>query len=124
MNNKRGDIPIIILVIGVVALCIFAILSFQFSPRGQIIFAVEPYLIEDVISLSEQISFYEKQGIDFSNLIEMKETDLGNDLYLKEAGSDIYIRKNDDGSYSVREEFRNPKGLVFSVEHTFVPYKQ
>ena len=31
IRNKRGDIPITILVLGVVAICILAILSFYFS---------------------------------------------------------------------------------------------
>ncbi|MGD9276566.1 MAG: hypothetical protein PVJ67_05315 [Candidatus Pacearchaeota archaeon] len=110
--NKRGDIPVIILVIGVVGICILAILSFSFSLSSRGNALIGPYLIEDVLSISEQISFYEKKGINFQSLIDKKITDLGNQ---------IYIQKNSDGSYLIHEESRNSDELIFEVEYKFVP---
>lgn len=60
--NKRGDIPIVILVVGVLALCILAILSFYTSTNSvksgfsSIDTVVEAGLIK------EKISFYENLG--------------------------------------------------------------
>lgn len=113
--NKQGDIPVTILVIGVFGICVLAILSFNFSISSGRVSLAGPYLIEDVIVISEQISFYENNGINFDVL---KKTVPGSELHKRPS---LNIRKNPDGSYSVREEFRNPKGIVFSVEYSFNP---
>ena len=63
--------------------------------------------------VSEQISFYEEKGINFEVLMKG-----GSELHKK---PNFYLRKNDEKSYSILEEFKDNKGLLFSVEYTFVP---
>ncbi len=60
LKNKRGDIPIIILVIGILAICILAILSFYFSDRGVKNSFSSISVIERVLVTKEKISFYNK----------------------------------------------------------------
>jgi len=62
-KNKKGDIPVTILVLGVVMVCVLAILSFIFfGPNLTKGFA---YVggVEEVAFDMEQISFYEKIGL-------------------------------------------------------------
>lgn len=110
--NKRADIPVTILVVGVVGICILAILSFNFSSGSKSGVLVEPYLVEDAIVISEQISFYQKKGINFESLINKKITD---------SGVTLYISKNDDGSYLISETSKNSDGIIFLVEYKFTP---
>jgi len=112
--NKRGDIPVTILVIGVLGICILAILSFKFS-FGARSGLSEISAITDVVSISGQVSFYESKNINFNVL---KKSPSGSVLHQY---PDFYLRKNNDGSYSVRKELRNPEGIEFIVEYTFTP---
>lgn len=56
-KNKRGDVPVTILVIGIVAICIFAILSFESSLKRSQESFVGIGLIETIISIEEEIRF-------------------------------------------------------------------
>lgn len=62
-QNKRGDVPITILVIGIVAICIFAILSFVSSSRKIQENFVGIGLIESIISIEEEIRFDETKQL-------------------------------------------------------------
>ena len=64
-KNKKGDIPIVILVIGVIAICILAILSFYISDRNaKKNFDIE--IVERASIMGEKISFY-KESLGFSD---------------------------------------------------------
>lgn len=108
MKNKKADIPVMILVMGVFAICILAILSFNFSPKGNTSLFVGPYLLEDVSSIAEQINFYESEGINFEYLMNKS---------IADSGADLEIKKDLDGRYILKESFRNADGPVFSVEY-------
>lgn len=60
LKNKRGDIPITILVIGILAICTLAIFSFYFSNRGVKSGFSSISVIERVLVTKEKISFYNK----------------------------------------------------------------
>lgn len=56
--NKRGDIPITILVIGILAICTLAIFSFYFSNRSVKSGFSSVGVIEKVLVTKEKISLY------------------------------------------------------------------
>jgi len=58
LKNKRGDIPIVILVIGILAICILAIFSFYFSDRSVKTGFSSVDVIERVLVTKEKISLY------------------------------------------------------------------
>ena len=58
--NKRGDIPITILVIGILAICTLAIFSFYFSDRSVKSSLNSVDVIEKVLVTKEKISLYEE----------------------------------------------------------------
>lgn len=58
--NKRGDIPITILVIGILAICTLAIFSFYFSDRSVKSGLNSVDVIEKVLVTKEKISLYEE----------------------------------------------------------------
>lgn len=62
--NKRGDIPITILVIGILAICLLAIFSFYSSDRNvKKDFAVVG-AVEEIALMKEKIDLYERLGFD------------------------------------------------------------
>ncbi len=62
LKNKRGDIPITILVIGILAICILTIFSFYSSDRNVKDDFSSIGLIERVLVVKERISLYEDFG--------------------------------------------------------------
>lgn len=94
-RNKRGDIPVTILVIGVVAICMLAIVSFYISDRNaKKGFDVE--LIEKAAITGEKISFY-KESLGFSDaeiekIFGVKQDALGKHILLEKEG--IRVRYN------------------------------
>lgn len=84
IKNRKGDVPVMILVIGVLAIMILAVLSFVFSiSRSKE--SVSGYIaVEMANSLREQYYFYEKTGYSTAEI----ENILG-------------IKKDNDGYYSL-----------------------
>jgi hypothetical protein len=62
IKNKRGDLPITILVIGIIAICIFTILSFSFSIYKSNKSFFGPGLIETICSVEEELLFKQENG--------------------------------------------------------------
>jgi hypothetical protein len=58
LKNKRGDIPITILVIGILAICILAIFSFYSSSKSVKDDFSSVGVIEKVLIVKEKISLY------------------------------------------------------------------
>ena len=94
-TNKRGDIPVTILVMGVVAICILAIVSFYISDRAaKKGFDIE--LVEKAAITGEKISFY-KESLGFTEaeveeMFEVKQDALGRYILLEQEG--IKVRYN------------------------------
>ena len=62
IKNKKGDIPITILVIGIVAICIMAVFSFYFSDRNIKEDLSNIGIIEEAAVMKEKISLYRNLG--------------------------------------------------------------
>ncbi|KKQ78698.1 MAG: hypothetical protein UT01_C0062G0003 [Candidatus Daviesbacteria bacterium GW2011_GWA1_38_7] len=92
IKNKRGDIPITILVLGVVAICILAILSFYLSAQKvKSGFDIEP--VKEAKLIKDKIIFYQNFG--HSN------TEINDILGITETDSEKYYYAS-QGSISVR----------------------
>jgi len=70
IKNKRGDISITILVIGVVAICIMAIFSFYFSDRKVKEDLNSIGIIDEAAVMKEKISFYRNLGFSEEEIVE------------------------------------------------------
>ena len=68
--NKKGDISIVILVIGIIAICFLAILSFVKSDNDVDDNFLGIGLIETMNSVEEELNFYEKTEFegDYGNI--------------------------------------------------------
>lgn len=74
LKNKRGDIPITILVIGILAICILAIFSFYLSNRNVKDDFSSISAIEKVLIAKEKISLYnERLGFTWEEVEEIFE---------------------------------------------------
>jgi hypothetical protein len=81
IKNKRADVPITLLTIGIFAICVLAILSFYFSNKELEESFIEVSLIEQINSEMEKYLFYEKVGInenEIQDILEIKIDETGN----------------------------------------------
>lgn len=60
--NKRGDLPVMVLVIGVVAICILVLLSFSFSLSKSIESFKRVGVIEELNFQVDKYNFYKEVG--------------------------------------------------------------
>ena len=84
IKNKRGDIPVTILVIGVILVCGLVLLSFSYSKYIDKRNFLGTGLIEELNSKAEIISFYEDSGIlsgKIDDLTGMKREEINNKIY-------------------------------------------
>lgn len=63
MRNKKGDIPIAILVVGVILICALAILSFLSSSFKLEKSFADVTIMEDLNVKIEEYTFYKNQGV-------------------------------------------------------------
>lgn len=95
--NKRGDVPVVVLVIGVIAICLLALVSFYISDRtAKKGFNIE--IVESAAIAGEKINFY-RNSLGFSEtelneLFDIKPADLegGRNILLQQEG--IRVRYN------------------------------
>lgn len=93
--NKRADIPITILVIGIVALCILTVVSSLYMKSQQDKSFIGIGLIETMLSIKEEVSFY-KQNPEFT-------TPYGDKIYFENI--EITVNENEMvGTYSQQEK--------------------
>ncbi len=94
-KNRKADIPVTILVIGVLAICTLAILSFFLSDRIVKNDFVVLEAVEEAKIMKEKISFYANAGFseeEIKNIIEIKEDAQGKFIQIKQ--TDLKIRYN------------------------------
>jgi hypothetical protein len=106
--NKRGDVPITILVIGVFAICVLTIFSFMFVANkvGNNFSGVG--LIESVYATKEEVQFKQTLGLETEKVFEN-----GNSVI--EVGDNVIT-----GNYSSNTEFfGSEKKTLFFVEYRF-----
>jgi hypothetical protein len=92
MKNKRGDIPVTILVIGIVGLCALAILSFYMSERNVRDGFEALELIEEIGLEAEKIMLYEKLEAEYGDIIDIK--DPTGERYLLIEHDRVWVRYN------------------------------
>ena len=68
IKNKKGDIPVTILVLMIVLVCVLAIFSFIYSRTASKDYFSGTGLIETVKAFSEEISFFEKTEFSGNNI--------------------------------------------------------
>jgi len=83
MKNKKGDIPVTILVIGVVAICILAILSFLSSSFNFSHSFAGISEIEEMNSKIDEYYFYKNAGLSDEEIHEILDIEEGA-LYIRE----------------------------------------
>lgn len=94
-KNKRGDVPIVVLVIGVVAICILAIVSFYISDRNaKKSFDIE--IVERAAIMGEKVQFYQ-ESLGFSEdetntIFGVRQDGLGKHIILEQEG--VRVRYN------------------------------
>ena len=120
--NKKGDLPVTLLVIGVFAICSLALFSFFYSDFKIKDSLKTINLMEQIGSTKEDIMLYE--NVD-SGMIE--NLNYFNKEY--EAENNIFVKvKNENGYHVINAEYRVEKGLllwkktnvVASAEYSFV----
>lgn len=78
IKNRKGDIPITILVLMIVLVCVLAIFSFTYSKTASKDYFAGTGLIETVKAFSEETSFYEKTEFsgDYGNSFESENVNI------------------------------------------------
>ena len=93
MKNCKGDIPVVVLVIGVIVICVLTIVSFSL-----VIFTLNNsfYGINSIKQMNlilEEYSFYKNLGMthaEIGELLRQKVTEYGdNYIYLEETGASV-----------------------------------
>lgn len=96
--NKRGDIPIMVLVIGIIALCGIALLSFHIAGKrqaGQNLDSV--YYLQEVYTLAESVRYS------------------GKELY-GEYGKEVKFSGNE---YMIEKTFTKGEVEILRIKYTF-----
>ena len=81
IQNKKADIPVMILVMGVLAVCALAIISFYFSDREMEKSFMDVGLMEQINSQMEKYIFYKSVGMnenEIQDILEIKIDETGN----------------------------------------------
>ncbi|MCK5043900.1 hypothetical protein KAR52_02775 [Candidatus Pacearchaeota archaeon] len=101
IKNKHADVPVTILVIGVFAICVLAIISFYFSDKEIEKSFMDIGLMEQINSQMEKYIFYEKMGIPENEIQDI----FG--IKIDEAGNKYLFLEKLDGN----------KKVLFSVKY-------
>ena len=111
--NKRADIPVTILVIGVVGICILAILSFVGSNKDNESNFLGIGLIETMLSIEEELKLYSNEELNIKGIYEDIEF-----IELKNIKIITDGKKVLEGTYSVTE--RNFPNIFTTKEKVLV----
>jgi hypothetical protein len=113
LYNKKADIAVTILVLGIIALCTLTLLSFELASRNQIKGVMKSaYLLQDVYAVADSISYsgqsrlnsYQKELPDYN--IQQSE----NNLIIEKT----YFKKDFGLALGANDE-------VIKVRHVFKP---
>jgi len=98
IKNKRADIPVTILVLGVVGVCILTIISFVNSGNDVSEDFLGIGLIETMLSIQEELSFYSNPETEFTSGDYDERFERGNvEIFI--GGSNVI-----SGSYTTTEQ--------------------
>ncbi|MBI2043516.1 hypothetical protein HYT25_03955 [Candidatus Pacearchaeota archaeon] len=127
MKDKKGDISITLLVLGVFAVCSLALFSFYISGINGKETAIRVGIVEKIKSLEGEIRFYQSPEINKNPMEIMELFDKGitegNLIFIGVKDGDKYIITGTYFEYDL-ELFGfgiGEKKTIFSVEYSFVP---
>ncbi len=125
--NKRGDISITLLVMGVFAVCTLTLFSFYISGVDGKETALKIGIMEKINSLAEEIKFYKNPeiGKDPKEVMEIFDKGITD-------GNILFTRINNGDNYKINAEYSErdfelfgfglgERKVLFSVEYIFVP---
>ncbi len=114
MKNKRGDVPITILVIGVFAICSLALLSFYIAEVRMERNFVGLDLMEKLDTNVEKYEVYVSEGYDKNSIL----SELGEGDFYYVEGEDEYfeINKTKTNFQFDFDDWKN-KEFLFSAKH-------
>ena len=95
IGNRKADIPITILVVGVLVVCALAIISFFVSDLSVRSGFTSIETVEEAKLLGEKISFYNNTGMtqeEIEKIIEVREDVQGKHVYVEKIG--VRVRYN------------------------------
>lgn len=102
--NKKGDVPVMILVIGVVAICILTIFSFvSFKKSSDKDFKEGLYLFEQAHSDLEMFKFYQNL---YGDNVAASKIDA---KMVNENGKDKLVIEKREGGVSLKYEYEFPE---------------
>ncbi|MFH1325417.1 MAG: hypothetical protein ABIH49_01445 [archaeon] len=105
MKNKKGDLPTLILVVGVFAVCALALASFYFADVDFRDSLAGIQMIEKINSFGEEINFHLALGKNPADMMEIfNGVSEGNIFYSGKLNEGVYVV---DGNYSL------PKNKIF-----------
>lgn len=106
-KDKRGELPILVLVIGVIAICVLAIVSFSVSIFNTNNSYYGIRTMQEMNKFIEEYNFYKNAGMTFSEIENI-----------------VDVRKDGEDDYIYLEQRKNPlsvsSDIVFSVKY-FLP---
>jgi len=104
LGNKKADISITILVLGVIALCILALLSFYLSETKQKSEGVDSFFyLQEVYNLAESVKYSDVEGIDNYEAVKYESGDfVVEKTFLKQTG---WVFKNTEEILKVNYTF-------------------
>jgi hypothetical protein len=106
VKNKRGDVAVTILVIGVFLVCSFALLTFFIADFKFSNSFVGVELMEKVNVQIDEYLFYKNQGVEFENIVKnLGATKNSQSRYV------LYFEQKSPDSFLFKEK------LLFSVEY-------
>ena len=127
IKNKKGDISITLLVLGVFAVCSLALFSFYISGINGKETAIRVGIVEKIKSLEEEIRFYQNPEINKNPMEIMELFDKGviedNLVFIGIKNGDRYTITGTYFEYDF-QPFGfgiGEKKTIFSVEYEFVP---
>ncbi|MEK6819828.1 MAG: hypothetical protein AABY03_01355, partial [Nanoarchaeota archaeon] len=125
--NRRGDISITLLVLGVFAVCTLTLFSFYISGVDGKETALKIGIMEKINSLAEEIKFYKNPeiGKDPKEVMEIFDKGITD-------GNILFTRINNGDNYKINAEYSErdfelfgfglgERKVLFSVEYIFVP---
>ena len=113
LQNRKGDVPTAILVLGTFAVCALALVSFFASSILVETTFFGPDLVEKMNSQVNEYKFYSSKSLDNNEIREILL--LEENFYINEEGKYFEINKSDEGFW-----FWEDEKFLFSVKY-YVP---
>ena len=92
MENRKGDVPIAILIVGILGICALALLSFFFSSFKLGEAFTELHGMETLNVKINEYGFYKDKGVPEATIERVLNVSGGDEKYLDVREEDLYVR--------------------------------